>query len=281
MAMNFGQWARSLTAFEKWIGAANSTARKAWLRKLNSDRDEHVQSAVAEAVAWDYIASRCESSQLNDTPGTGGADFKFVAGGRSFLVEVTNISTEAASAASGMPDTDLFSGSYSLLTKTIRQKVRNKLEQAREQSKHPLLIFVTTLHKNASSACVDRTAVEFAMASPPKITGKFNSMTGEVEGNLYQSTDLAQSVFLTPQLVLGPDGSPMAQAKWQPISGFLLGGFGVNPTDVRVYGALNPEASRPFDPTILRDVPFCSFREWPASKGIAFDWTISENDERE
>jgi hypothetical protein len=281
MTVNLQPWAKSLKAFSDWINGENQTAGKAWLRRLKSDQSEQVESAVAEAVVWDFIGCRCDSTCLNESPGTGGVDFKFIVDGQSFLVEVTNISIKAATDASAMPDTDLFSGFYGLLTKNIRQKIRGKLKQARRQSDHPLLVAVTTLHWNASRACISRKAVEFAMGSPPHITRKFNPNTGELEGDLYQSTDLSQSVFLSPQPVAGPDGLPIAQAKYQPISGFLVGGFGLDPKSVCVLGALNPEASRPFDPAMLPDIPFCSFKEWPATTKLGFHWTISEAEERE
>jgi len=281
MAIDLQRWEPSLNAFKSWLNAEHQCASKAWLRRLHSGKPEKVESAVAEAAVWDFIGRRCESTRLNDAPGTGGVDFEFIVDGHSFLVEVTNISTEAASTASAMPDTDRFSGFYGLLTKNIRQKVRGKLKQARQQSEYPLLIAVTTLHWNASRACINRTAVEFAMESPPCITCNWNPNTGEAEGDSYQSTDLSQSVFLSPHPVVGADGSQIAQAKWQPISGFLVCGFGLNPQDVSVLGALNPEASRPFDPAVLPDIPFCSFREWPVTREIGFKWTISEHEERE
>jgi hypothetical protein len=281
MIVDLQRWARSLKAFKDWINDENQIAGKRWLRRLESGQSEHVESAVAEAVVWDFIRCRCDSTRLNESPGTGGVDFEFVVDGHSFLVEVTNISIEAASDASAMPDIDLYAGHYGLLTKNIRQKVRGKLDQARGQSDHPLLVAVTTLHWNASLACINRMAVEFAMGSPPKITGEFNPNTGEIEGDFYQSTDLSQSVFLSPRPVNGPEGLPIAQAKYQPISGFLVGGFGLDPRNVCVLGALNPEASRPFSPTMLPDIPFCSFREWPVTTWIDFDWTISESEEQE
>ena len=281
MTIDLHRWAPSLTAFAKWLDAENQDTGRAWSRRLDSRQPEQVESAVAEAVIWDFIGCRCESTRLSDAPGTGGVDFEFTAIGRSFLVEVTNISTDAASAASGMPDTDLFKGFYGLLTSRIRQKVRRKLNQARQRSDHPLLVAVTTLHWNASRACINRTAVEFAMGSPPRITFNWNPDAGCAEGDLYQSTDLSQSVFLSPRLVLGPDGAPIAHAKYEPISGFLVGGFGLGPGEVRVLGALNPKASRSFDPAVLSDVPFCSFGQWPVTSEISFTWTISEEHEHE
>lgn len=280
MAFDFKRWAASLTAFAEWLEAENKTAAQNWSRRLKSTQCHQIEGAVAEAVIWDYIRSRCDSARLAEVPGEGGVDFEFGVEGNQFLVEVTNILIEAATDASCMPDGEPFSGNYNLLTKNIRQKVRNKLTQARNQSDHPLLVAVTTLHRNAGRACVDRLAVEFAMGSPPKITSKWNPHTGASEGDWYQSTDLSQSVFLSPTPVPGPDGELVAQAKYQPISGFLLGGFGLNPRDVRVFGALNPEATHPFDSKLLPDVPFCSFKEWPVTSSIEFTWTITEEQER-
>ncbi len=151
-----------------------------WSRRLNSGQAEQVEGAVAEAVAWDFLACRSTSARLSEVAGSGGVDFEFESGGRAFLVEVTNISSGAAGDASGMPDTDLFKGFYGLLTKQIRSKVRGKLEQAQQEQQHPLLVLVTTLHWNASHACINRTAVEFAMGSPPRITGRFNPETGAI-----------------------------------------------------------------------------------------------------
>ncbi len=50
---------------------------------------------------------------------------------------------------------------------------------------------------------------------------------------------------------------------------------------MRVYGALNPEATYPFDPSLLPDVPFCSFRQWPVSSTLEFSWSISKEEDEE
>jgi len=280
MTLDLSRWSPSLTAFAEWLEDEDTSAAKQWSKRLKSADTPQAESAVAEAVVWDFIGCRCDAIHLAEDPGRGGVDFECVAGGTSFLVEVTNISIQAAADASKMPDTKLFKGYYGLLTARIRQKVRRKLEQAQNvQTKHPLLVAVTTLHQNASRSCVDRRAVEFAMSSPPSITSAWNPETGMSEGDLYQSTDLRQSVFLSPIPILGPDGKAIAQAKYQPISGFLLGGFGLEPRDVRMYGGLNPEAVRPFDALLFPDIPFCSFRTWPVSTSFEFSWSISEEAE--
>lgn len=272
-------WAPSITTFAKWLESENRVAAENWSSKLNSSQFNQVEGAVAEAVIWDYISSRSDSVWLEETPGEGGVDFGFSVASNQFLVEVTNISNEAAADATKMPDQELYAGNYCLMTKNVRQKVRKKFTQACKQTDHPLLVAVTTLHWNASQACIDRRAVEFALGSPPMITSKWNPQTGESIGDVYQSTDLSQSVFLSPTPILGSDGELIAQAKYQPISGFLLCGLGLNPENVSVFGALNPEANNPFDPMLLPDIPFCSFKEWPVATSIDFSWTITEEEE--
>lgn len=278
MALDLSPWSPALIAYAGWLEAENGVAAKNWSKRLKSSESSKAEGAVAEAVVKDFIGCRCDATHLAEHPDTGGVDFEFVANGTSFLVEVTNLSIQAAADASKMPDKESLVEYYALLTARIRQKVRGKLEQA-QKIKHPLLIAVTTLHQNASRACVDRRAVEFAMGSTPRITMDWNPDTGMSEGEPYQSTDLAQSVFLSPKPILGPDGQPIAQARYQPIYGFLLAGFGVNPSAVRMYGGLNPEAKRPFDAKLLSDIPFCFFSAWPVSTSLAFSWTISEEAE--
>jgi len=279
MKLNFRPWAPSLTAFGAWLQGQSTQSAKSWSIRLRSKDRDKAEAAVTEALAWDFIACRCDSTRLAEVPGTGGVDFEFTSNDKTFLVEATNISIASASDATGMPDGQPFAGFHRLLTDRLRQKVRGKLDQARQHSAHPVLVFVTTLHENASAVCFCRLAVEFAMGSPPRITGRLNPHTGEVEGELYDSTDLTRSVFLSPHPILGADGNQVAQAKYQPISGLLVGGFGLRPSNVRVLGGLNPEATRPFDPSILPDVPFCSFREWPVTDRIGFHWTTTEEAE--
>ncbi len=179
-----------------------------------------------------------------------------------------------------MPDTEKKDGAYGFLTPKIRGKIRRKLSQAQRHSNQPVLVAVTTLHWNAGALCVNHKAVEFAMGSTPAITCRINKLTGETVGEPYQSTDLSQSTFLSPTPVFDADGNPTIQAKYEPISGFLLGSIGLSPKDVSFFGGLNPNADHPFNPQLLSDIPFCSFTTWPASKSIEFSWTITEEEEQ-
>ena len=248
-----------------------------WQRRLKERDQSQRESAVAEAVMWDFLVSRTDEVCLVEIPGTGGVDFGFAVAGESFCVEVTNISIEAATRATGLQERPSVNGFHKLLTKSVRSQVRQKLQQVRT-TQCPTLVAVTTLHSTASVICISHPAIEKVMGSPPRITGNFNVTSGEVEGDLYQTTDLQTSVFLSPHPILGPDGEPIVQAKFQPISGFLLCGFGVAPHHGQVLGGLNPEAKYPFDPRLLADVPFCSFGTWPARDSINFEWTITKEE---
>lgn len=277
------RWSASLTAFCEWLAKIDEKAATLWSDRLRANDLQESEGAIAEAVAWDYFAHRADPVGLMDKPGTGGVDFCFAVNTERFLLEVTNISTDTATANCGMPDSLMHKGNYGLLTKQVRACVRRKIDQAirsHTESSLPLLVAVTTLHSSASVHCMRRHAVEFAMSSDPKITWRVNVEIGESDGAVYQSTDLKRSVFLSPTPILGPGGEPIAQARFEPISGFVLCGFGVNPSYVRPYGGLNPAAALPFEPRLLSDIPFCSFARWPVSDGIEFDWTITDEQEQ-
>lgn len=129
MHVDLRRWAPSLTAFSQWLEKQSHVAAREWSGRLNSNAGEKVEGAVAEAAAWDYFTCRVDSVRLADEPGTGGVDFEFMNNGKSFLIEVTNMSTETCTEMCGFSDTEIKAGSYGLLTEKIRHKVRGKFEQ--------------------------------------------------------------------------------------------------------------------------------------------------------
>lgn len=277
--LNREWWKQTIADFESWIRAKDDVKAREWRRRLDSQESAKAESAIAEAGVWRYLLDRADTIWPGESTKRGGMDFRVSNGASQYFVEVTNISIGAATKACKMPHGKLFKGHHGLLTSRIRQKVRKKLKQSRQESELPVLVAVTTLHSNASTICIHHMAVEFAMGSPPSITGHYNSTTGMTEGDIYQSTDLSCSVFLTPCLHRNSDGQPIATAKFEPISGFLLVGLGNGDGCVNIYGALNPEASRPFNHTLLSGVPFCRFKQWPAAESISFRWTITPEEE--
>jgi hypothetical protein len=259
----------------KWLESRDRQTTQQWCKKLRSSEQDKIEGAVAEALVWDYLACRTDSVKLIDKSGAGGVDFCFTVQDTDFLIEVTNISIEAATRFSKLPDREIRSGYHSLLTRKIRSKVRNKLQQSRNAPDMPLLIAVSTLHRNASISCCTRLGVEFAMSSPPKATIDFNVKTGDATGEVYETTDLQHSVFLHRTDDVNRD---VAANGHKTISGFLLAGFGVQPEHVEMLGGLNPEAVSPFDPNLLPNEPFCFIDPWPAKEAIALNWTISEEE---
>lgn len=272
--INCEPWADSIRKFADWLAHSDLTAAKKWSKRLRSSDDSQAEGAIGEAVAWSYLSSRCDRIELGDIPGVGGPDFICHFGESRFAVEVQVMLRAVASEKSGLPDTDLHRGWYSKLTKQIRDRVRTKHDQAATVN-IPVLVFVITLHWNASHACFRRDDVESVMSSSPQISWKWSPETGESVGDPYQSVRLKDSAFLSPKRTEGDSIVGVCPS----ISGFLLGGFGVEAQSVRVYGGLNPVAEYPFDPACLSDIPFCSFARWPVNETIQLEWTITAEQE--
>lgn len=279
---NAEPWRPALVAYVQWLGDQDTSTLRAWCRRLKARDQAESEAAIAEAVVWDYFTSHCDEVWLNDVAGEGGADFRFRKGDKQFVVEVTNISIAKATDDSGMPHSAPHSGAYGLMTTGIRSKVRGKLDQAKRVADLPVLVVVSTLHWNASISCMGRHAAETAMTSTPMLTANLDIRTGEPVGDFYQSTSLDRAVFLSPNLLYGPDGKAIVTAKYEPISAFVLAGMGTLPPQVNVYGGLNPSARHPFDITLLPEVPFCWFDPWPPTDGaLHLTWSETEEEERQ
>lgn len=195
---NVEPYERSIACYSAWLGRQNSKAYKNWRALLSGSNVEQQEGAVAEAVAWDFLAVHTEENVWSfEDASSGGPDFLFEGTGNRFVVEVTNVSRQAATSASGMDPDRPFSGCYSLVTQKLQDKVFHKERQLQRVTQSiPRLVFVTTLHPNVSTSCFRRHGVECAMTSEPAITMDWNPATGEAVGEFYNSTDLARSVFL-------------------------------------------------------------------------------------
>lgn len=274
-------WRPALVAYVRWLGQQSGSAQRMWCKHLNARDDPMAEAAVAEAVVWDYLATFCDEVWLNEVAGVGGADFLCRVGDKQFVVEVTNLSIGKTARDSGLPHTDRHSGGYGLLTQAVRGKVQRKFKQANAENKLPVLVVVSTLHWNASISCVRRHAIEALMTSTPMLTMDIDMRTGRVADE-YQATDLRHSVFLSEQVLYDAQGKPIVRAEFEPISGFIVAGMGARPPDVNMFGGLNPGAVRPFDVSLLPQIPFCKFDPWPPADGVlSLSWSVTEEEEQE
>jgi hypothetical protein len=269
----------SLTKFAEWAEKENLPLGRRWSDRLNSNDNAHIESAVSEAVAWDYLACHGVEISWHEDISTGGPDYCCTKDNTKFYVEITNLSTDAVIRATQLnpsPNSGPFlspqercSGAttFNNLTARIKQEISSKAGQC-SRLQFPALVFVTLFHWQASVVCVDRHHIVQLLHSKPGLSGKFNPETGALEGELYPTTDMALSSF-TKKYTTEPAR--------RNISGILVGGFGLTPPDARVFGVLHPDPVRPFNPELLPHIPFCRFSTWPPVREVVVEWTDDDD----
>jgi len=109
------------------------------------------EAAQAEAVLFSWAHASDLRPEILETLSHGGMDFVCrPSTGGAFELEVTALGAEAASAKSGLP-TDPFEeggGAFSLLTRTLRGRIKNKIKQlAASPSGLPRVIALVSLHR--------------------------------------------------------------------------------------------------------------------------------------
>ncbi len=263
------EWIVVVADFERWLSNAGKGPLALWRRRAKATDLSQSEGAVAEALVWKFLTDQGQDVRLFDRLNQGGPDFEIQCGQSRALIEVTNISVSAATRATGMVDRIPHNGGYGMLTVPLQRKVRKKVEQATGDHGLPVLIWVTTLHWNASRHC-DRLAVEWAMTSSPQLSQDLEAESLEPVGDLNESTDLANAVFLFQDRRL-----PIVtvEAGFGAISGFVLAGLGLYPYSSRFYGGLNPIAVHQFDTVMLPTIPFCRVAPWPTSDSIGLNWS--------
>lgn len=257
-------WSPSIGAYASWLDREDFDAAGLWAKRLKSKGLAHVEGAVAEAVAWDFLSHRVDEIR----PGSiseGGPDFRCVRNGRTFFVEVTNLSRALVTKRTGLTEEVDGAQTYGDLTGLIKQEVKSKAGRASNLGA-PHLVFVTTLHGMASQVCVDRAHVAHVLHSTTGIGGSFDAERGEIVGPLREFTRMELSAF-TQAFTVDPAR--------RNVSAVLVGGFGTYP-DVRVLGVRHPDPVHSFDPALFEDVPFFEFTTWPPNPRVMARWTLPE-----
>lgn len=264
--LDIGPWGPSIRPYADWLDRLDPAAARHWALRLRSPELASVEGAVAEAVAWDFLSHRVDLI----SPGalaTGGPDFRCEKAGFTFYVEVTNLTRSVVTEWTGLSEELTGPRNYGDLTGLIKREVSGKAGQGRNLGA-PYLVLVTTLHGMASHICVDRAHVAHVLHSTTAISGDFDPDRGEVVGPLRQITRMELSTF-TKQFSVDPAR--------RNVSAVLVGGFGTYP-DVRVLGVSHPDPARPFDSSLLHDVPFFEFTAWPPDPRIIARWTLPERE---
>ena len=234
---------------------------RGWLQNFGKQRlkkwedllKNNPEAAICEAKTRKLLSDHNVIVEPYEDLSTGGPDFVCTKDSKTFYVETTCISIEAATKESDLYPTDspeVDDSAYRNMTEKFRSEITRKTKQC-SKVKAPRIVVVATLHPKASDCCIiDECSVEELLTGTTYITGEINTRSGRKVGDTYQSTRLENSVFILPK-----KGSPnQIEDARNSVSAVLLCGFGLNP--LNVIGCLHPNPNYPFDRSLLPDVKF-------------------------
>ncbi len=258
------QYEEEITGHRNWLRLFDSAHATKWERLLKADPE----AAICEAATQKLLSENQVKVEPHDELSSGGPDFLCSKNERSFYVEVTCVSIEAATKDSGLnpfhsPDVDDYA--YEDMTDKFRYEVCNKTPQC-NKVKAPCVVVVATLHSQASDCCFDELAAEELLTGTTYITRKINTNTSEPIGNTYEITRLENSAFIRPS----KDSPKWIEHARNPVSAVLLCGFGS--FSPNIVGCLHSNPNYPFDRILLPQIKFCRLAEGYQAGRFEVEW---------
>ncbi len=263
---DLSRWGPSIRAYAEWIAAEDPEEAREWEHRINKKAAPHVEGAVAEAVAWDYLCNRVDEIHRFQATEAGDKrpDFMCRSGDVEFVVEVMNLSRDRVTRRTGLNDPIVLGEgpkNYQPWDRELKTVLTKKATQGKALTM-PYVVFVTTLHEEASAILCSKSHAELVLHSRSHLRG-FIDKQGDSVGDVQVVTDMATAAF-TRKNTTDPAR--------QHISAMLVGGFGTYP-DIRVHGLIHPEAIHPLRPEAIRETPFCFWREWPPGPTVEIAWS--------
>lgn len=256
------RYREEIVEYRKWLERVRPQACRRFLSKLSAEDARTVEGAIAEAVGWCWLASRCEV-QLAESESSGGVDFCISSTEGTCYVEITALTQSKISRKTNLYN-ELGKGAkfYSTASRIIKSAVTKKVSQNRQYD-NSYLIFVIGLH--------------FEFTALLTSTGHLSELLLGREV-LYGSVDLGDAVHdetiksvATMDHTLFCESGSIRPAR-QSVSGVLVGGFGAVRESCTVKGLLNQFAVRPFNQAILPDTCFGRIEPWPIASGSEVIW---------
>lgn len=255
---------RVLQSFVRWIERPCFDPRFA--KKWGLLYSASPEAAMCEATFWDILAGFGIDVEPNDlSDGQSAPDFLCHKNGLKFYVEVTCICLDTAT---GRTNLDAFgtattgSRHYATLNRAIANECKDKTRQCANLDA-PCLLGIGTFHFEASALVINQDCIGHLLTDEPQIAVAFDPIAGHGVGDPYQLTDFRRAPFTR---LYGEQLEHMRQ----PISGLLIGGFGLMPPPL--FGVLHPDARRPFDPTLLDRISFCRLNVNNLGDTVSAEW---------
>jgi hypothetical protein len=225
------------------------------------------ESARAEAVAFDFLRSRNLEPRVLEDASFGGCDFECSFGNRRFAVEVTALTAEKMSEASGIDDEFEF-GYVEMpgILASIRSRLSSKSSswQSRKYT-GPRVLFIATQHM-ATNVLFMGGIAEFLTGSS-KIVVPI-SRTGGPAGESYMATDFENAAHLTKD----KSGEVALFRRTYAIVLFA----GIDPDKAYIMGMLHPEPDHQLSYEIFSEIPFARI-QWPIqAKTVQVEWVIAQ-----
>jgi len=257
------QYSRTIADHRCWLRSFDAGYEAKWERLLKNNPE----GAICEAAIRELLESQHVSIEPNDDLSHGGPDYRCTRDRDSFYVEVTCISRDAASEATGLRDHP-WGGppEHEMMTGKIRYEVSNKTRQCANLD-GPCLVAICCLHSQAGGdACFDDCAAEEVLCGSFSSTRDYDPQTRSPVGETYEVTDLRDSTFIRPSKA---SGEP--QYARDSVSGLLLCGFGSRPWVVR--GVLHSCPAREFDRNLLPHIRFARLTDRSLRTGkLEVEW---------
>lgn len=213
-------------------------------------------SAKAEAVSFSFLDTKVDEVYVEETPESGGVDFRCKIRSSEFVVEVTHLDTEAVVRASGVKNEipkNISVGSHGWITDLLRRTVSSKTKQISGYD-CPRMLVIASEHQDAMSLMSSRIAAEFLLTSDTKISIPDPRLYPKPFPKL--ETSLEESVFFRFQK--GTDNLELCR---QSISAILL--CAIYEIDTRIVGLLHPGPTHEFPIHYLPSIPFVRVKEFP------------------
>ena len=255
-------YTKEIEQYRDWLKSSSELHLKRWEDLLVSNPE----AAICEALTKQMFSGQHVDIKLNEDISSGGPDFLCAKNGKSFYVEATCISKDAATRESGLSDKPQHKAShYALLTKKIFGEICNKTPQCSNLSK-PCLVAVGTLHFQAGCLCFNKHSAEDLLTGTTFITAPIDTRTGQATRKPYEATELESAVFVRP-LKTSPKSIEFARS---PVAAVLLCPFAARPT--KIVGVLHPNPNHMFDRTLLPDIEFGRLAEGYKANRFKVEW---------
>jgi hypothetical protein len=248
----------------EWLKNYNKKRVEKWKDLLNSNPE----AAICEACVRDSFARYVDEIQPNEDLSYGGPDFLCSLCNQYFYVEVTCISIESATEATGLPHPpprNSEAAYRNTLTEKILGELVNKTKQCSGRD-HPCVLAIGTLHSRAGRHFVSEHDAKEVLTGTTHIRAKVNLKTGEMIAEPHNSTDLHDSSFIR---FAKPEPISIEEAR-KTISAVLLYSLCHNP--YQVIGLLHPKPNKPFPRELLSEIKFGKLKDDYDERKLEVEW---------